>query len=298
MADQTIILFTATGLGDFTARLHSVASASQIEPALEFSEHPTHLGRYEAVRLGVIDAGDFHLMSEQAGAFFDSPPLFVRLKNATGIYVATSFLPSLLDGLGGTALAGPFTVTVTVTDGSNAIEGALVRIHKPGSSESKLTNPSGVATFTVISASWSVSVTAAGFDGETVAVTVGGDDSVTVVMEESSLPPLTGVPVEGATVRLWVGESGVPVSHEVIDDDGNPIDLSGRSLLLAVADTTGKLLQGTVPSISGAGNNVVTWTVAQSITMRPTTHNWSLRDLTGGINDVVQVGVVKVVQAP
>ncbi len=88
-------------------------------------------------------------------------------------------------GGGGESLSGPFTRTITVLDDatSQPIESAKVRLFRTGESESKPTNSSGVASFTVEAATWSYAVTASGYAGAsgTIAVSANGNTNVRLV---------------------------------------------------------------------------------------------------------------------
>ena len=84
------------------------------------------------------------------------------------------------------ALSGAYTVTITVDDGTNPIENASVRMYRTGETETKDTNASGQAVFTVDAATWSVALQATGFDGETNSLAVSADAGQTYSMTASS----------------------------------------------------------------------------------------------------------------
>lgn len=58
---------------------------------------------------------------------------------------------------------GAYTVTVTVTDGTNALQNATVRLSEGGNSYTTKTNASGVATFALDAATYALAVTKAGY---------------------------------------------------------------------------------------------------------------------------------------
>ena len=97
------------------------------------------------------------------------------------------------------ALTGPNDIDITIVDNvtSAAIEGASVRMHKSGSSETKTTGSDGTAqTFTVVSATWTVSIEATGYTGQSNSLVVAADDQVTY-----RLVPEAGGEVGGG----WIG---------------------------------------------------------------------------------------------
>ncbi|MEM6364424.1 MAG: cadherin-like domain-containing protein [Planctomycetota bacterium] len=146
-------------------------------------------------------------------------------------------------------LEGPNNVTITVDDGTNAVENATVRVSQGGQTESKQTNSSGQVTFTIDSATWTVSISANGFTGQTNALIVGGDASQTYSLELISVTgseaPLSTVVV---TCRDEQGQpqAGVEVFMAMINppdsDSGNAFDGGPQSAVSAqdgVATLTG-----------------------------------------------------------
>lgn len=90
------------------------------------------------------------------------------------------------------SLSGPFTVTITVDDGTNPVQGALVRLYRTGESETQETDSSGQASFTVTSNDWDVSITAVGFAGYSATIltaVVETDPSLTYSLTAGSYYP-------------------------------------------------------------------------------------------------------------
>jgi hypothetical protein len=86
----------------------------------------------------------------------------------------------------GSGLAGPYTRTITITDSVSSlpVQNATVRFYRTGYTESKATNSSGVASFTVEAAVWSYAIIADGYIGQSDNVTVGasGDTPISLVL--------------------------------------------------------------------------------------------------------------------
>lgn len=96
---------------------------------------------------------------------------------------------------------GAYVVTVTAEDADGQpIQGALVRLYRPGASVSNTTNANGHASVSVDSGNWTVSITAGGFEFTPTPLAVSGDASVTYTLTISgSVAPS---PV-GQTTGYW-----------------------------------------------------------------------------------------------
>jgi hypothetical protein len=128
-----------------------------------------------------------------------------------------------VEGGGGGGLTGPWTRTITVTDSvsGDPIQNATVRFFRTGETESKPTNTSGVATFTVEAATWSYAIVANGYAGASGSVEVGADgDTPVTLVANSPAPPLNP---NNATLRVTcIGEDsqiapGAVVSIRMIE---------------------------------------------------------------------------------
>lgn len=143
---------------------------------------------------------------------------------------------------------GARTVTVTVTDGSTAIEAATVRMSKAGATYAGTSNSSGVVVFSVDDGSWTLSITAAGFTYTPTTVTVDGTESVSAVMTSSgSITPSTAP----LTTGYWVvyKETGVV-------DVGAVVELQAVS----APTGTGLVLEDRVRLGTSDGNGLVQFT--------------------------------------
>ncbi len=101
--------------------------------------------------------------------------------------------------------SGARTVTITVTDGTNPIQNARVRLVNGATSFIRSTNASGVVVFNVDDATWTVSITRSGYDFAGASLVVDGTEAQTYVMSVTSIaePPEPGL----CTVRFEVRDA-------------------------------------------------------------------------------------------
>jgi len=103
-------------------------------------------------------------------------------------------IEALEGGGGGGAGDGAYTITVTVTDGTDPLQNAIVRLNEGVSSFVATTNASGQAQFSLDAATYSVSVTKAGYSFTPTTRTVSGNEAGTLTNDlemdlTSSVPP-------------------------------------------------------------------------------------------------------------
>lgn len=89
-------------------------------------------------------------------------------------------------GSGGSGLTGANLVTLTVTDGTDPVPGARVRVKAGAQTEVKATNASGVVTFSLDNNTWSVRITSPGLTFEATTLSVTGDVTQTYTMTEAA----------------------------------------------------------------------------------------------------------------
>lgn len=138
---------------------------------------------------------------------------------------------------------GARTVTVTVDDGADPLEGATVRLSKGSESYTQRTAVDGQCTFNVNDGTWAVAITVAGYSFAGDEIAVDGDEAATFSMTPYSIaapaaPNLTtgyvlclgidGLPEEGVTINAQMtsgpGSGGYALDTDTItmtsDDDG------------------------------------------------------------------------------
>lgn len=111
---------------------------------------------------------------------------------------------------------GARSVTITVNDGTTVLQGAQVRLSSGAESFSAVTNSSGIATFSVNDATWTVAITKAGYSFASTSLVVDGMETQTYSMTALSItPPAT--PGLSAIEVLCIDASGQPESGVKVD---------------------------------------------------------------------------------
>jgi hypothetical protein len=127
--------------------------------------------------------------------------------------------------------SGARTISVTVTDGTNPLEGAKVRLRKGSESYIRATDASGQTTFALDDGTWSWRVTLPGYVGQTGMLVVDGDKTLSVTLAAVAIAPSdpgfttgylvcydeTGQPEAGVQVQV---QSLMPPANSGIVLDG------------------------------------------------------------------------------
>lgn len=124
---------------------------------------------------------------------------------------------NILGNLSGGAGSGAYTCTVTVSDGSNPVANATVRLVNGVTTLAIQTNGSGIATFGLDSATWAIAITKSGYTFTPTTIVVTGaanfDETITPVVIPA--PPAGGLicNVAGYFEGLSSGVTrGVPIT--------------------------------------------------------------------------------------
>lgn len=166
--------------------------------------------------------------------------LFGLIENVTGWRFTTKALEQAPGG--STTGSGARTVTVTVNDGSTALQNARVRMTEGANTYTALTNASGVATFNLDDATYTVAITKAGYSYAGTTLVVDGNETVTYSMSATSITPSNPNLVTGYYTcysELGVVESGVTITlqvHKVPSETGLALDSAVRT---ATSDSNG-----------------------------------------------------------
>lgn len=153
---------------------------------------------------------------------------WVNLEDGSGSYIVKGSLAEVVPATG----TGARTVAITVTDGTDPVEGALVRLSKGAESFSSTTDVNGEVSLNVNDGTWTVAITAAGYSFGGDALIVNSDETVEYELTQIVLTPsdigLTtgyliayshdGEPEENVVVKLIVRE--VPSDLEGYAFDG------------------------------------------------------------------------------
>lgn len=263
MTTQTIqfesVSVSEVGSGVIAAFLFSGATLAATLDSI--AENGTLKGRYTGT-VEDIAAGDYRLVVKFNGYTVNEPDEVVTLLLAVGTYIAKR--PAVLDtagreaiaeavdtklsethgsaswedagGGGGGAGTGARTVTVTVNNGTDALENATVRMTEGVNTYTALTNASGVAVFNLDDATYTVSISKAGYSYSGTTLVVDGIETVTYSMTAIAITPgadnlttgwlvtrVAGVATAGITIRYQ--------QQQAPDDDtGSSYDATIRNV--------------------------------------------------------------------
>jgi len=239
MATQTVE-FRSPPSQTVTAKLFAVGSDTQVA-SVSTTEATNRKGTYSAAYTDVA-AGEYELIAfvgavsvarwfvtltlttatfqarDKVGAVeLDSS----SLRSALGMSAADldSQLDAILAASGG-AGTGARTITITVNDGTTALQNAVVRLSEGLNTYRTLTNASGVAVFNVDDATYTVAVTKSGYTYAGTTLIVNGTETATYSMTAVSVTPPTN-PDLSAVVVLCLGtnfeaEAGVTIDLRIV----------------------------------------------------------------------------------
>lgn len=164
---------------------------------------------------------------------------------------------------------GARTVTVTVTDGADPIEGAKVRLTKGIESYVDTTDADGIATLLVDDGTWTQTVTATGYIGESASLVVNGDETAAVELTAVTITPAADPDqITGYTYTYDASgaiESGVTLTFQLVDPAGGTAHAYGRSITSAASNGSGLIEQalerGAIYYVQRGDGELVTVTV-------------------------------------
>lgn len=141
---------------------------------------------------------------------------------------------------------GARVVTITVNDGTTVLQNAVVRLAEGVNSFVTTTNASGVATFNLDDATYTVSISKSGYSYAGTTLVVDGTETVTYSMSQIAITPGTGDLTTGYFTAL--------------DDEGSPeADVSIYVEMTKVpSGDTGYAFDARVRTITSAANGLVT----------------------------------------
>ena len=129
---------------------------------------------------------------------------------------------------------GAYVVTVTVTDGTDPIDGATVRLTKGNASYPSIADANGQVSFSLDEGIYSVSITSAGFTFTPTNLRVSGTESVTYSMDSvdlpvSVLPLVTGTYHTSLDIADVFGTQNLLIWADM-DNDKNSVSIARRIL--------------------------------------------------------------------
>ena len=161
-------------------------------------------------------------------------------------------------------------LTAAPSNGDEFVVIAGSHVHSVADIQSGLATSTGVtAGFTEIKgAGWS-----SGTDTLEKIADASGGGSITVAPLQATAPNR----VAGTEIVTYINDTSDIGPIVVTDGDGDAVDLSALTLKVCVEKIDGTVLANITPSISGAGNNQVTFTPTSDCVVKTGTFRWSLR---------------------
>lgn len=160
---------------------------------------------------------------------------------------ATFVILSELERLKGNG-GGANLVTVTVTDGTNPLENAIVRVASGVISESETSDVDGEVQFALASATWTVTIERAGYESHVASLVVAGTTSQTYPLTALIVTPPSSPAVSTGTML-------------VLDENNDPeADISISLQLTEGPGTAGYSLDTKIRTEVSNGSGVVEFT--------------------------------------
>lgn len=160
--------------------------------------------------------GDLVLRATATGADSAEVAMTVLVHPASALVAYDPPTKAEMDAAIAAAGTGARTVTITVNDGSTVLQAATVRLSQGAESYQQTTNVSGVATFNVDDATWTVAITKAGYSFAGASLVVDGTEAQTYSMTEVAVTP-PSTPGLSAVEVLCVDSAGQPEEGITVD---------------------------------------------------------------------------------
>ncbi len=155
---------------------------------------------------------------------------------------STDTLEKIRDALPVSTGAGAYTITVTVNDGTTALQNATVRLSEGANAFAGLTNASGVVTFSLDAATYAVAITKDGYSFTPTTKVVAGSGSQTYSMTAVVITPsadpgkcvatmtcFNSLTSDDSGARVWLQQTSVPTGDEGHVFDGKKVQLTPNS---------------------------------------------------------------------
>ena len=174
---------------------------------------------------GVITAGDFAANAITASALATDAVTEIQSGLATAASITTmrgadndtlKTLSDQIDGLSASTGSGARTVTITVNDGTTVLENARVRLTEGANTYTGLTNVSGVVTFNLDDATYTVGITKSGYSYAGTTLVVDGTETRTYSMTVISVTPPDDPALCAVTFHVY-DQYGADIASQPVD---------------------------------------------------------------------------------
>ena len=211
-----------------TYRLRAVVSGQPINRYVTLAGTDNEVAQARSERLAELDpAARVKLHGTQddyaplKSSDYTAPLTAAATRTALGMSAAD--LDTQLDTILAAASAGAGTgarlVTITVNDGTTVLQNAVVRLTEGGNTYRALTNVSGVATFNVDDATYSVAISKVGYSYAGTTIVVNGVETATYSMTAINVTPGSGDLTTGYLTcldELGAAEASVAVRCQLV----------------------------------------------------------------------------------
>jgi len=273
MATVSIHMPENTGVTGFTLYLRKTSDGALVNTGGDaMTETPSGSGRFTAT---VAEAWTETLHA----TVLDGSSLAVRdgwLADDSTIVQDSYPATVTVSGGGGGSGTGARAVTITVNDGTTALQNATLRLTEGANTFTAQTNVSGVATFNVDDATYTVAITKAGYSYSGTTLAVSASTSVTYSMTAITITPSTGDQTTGylttldetgqaeAGVSIYVSVADVPndyglaldeATRTVVSDEDGLVEITGMikgATYNLRRGTKGRLYPVTIPTTAGS----------------------------------------------
>jgi hypothetical protein len=165
------------------------------------------------------------------GAYTGTPPSVVEIQSGLATAAALAVVDGVVDAVlidTGTTLpaqiaaidagsgSGARTITITVTDGTDPLQNAKVRLTEGANTFTALTNVSGVATLNVDDATYTVAITKASYSFAGASLVVDGDETQTYAMTLVSVSPPADADLCSVTIPV-IDQYGAALAGEDVE---------------------------------------------------------------------------------
>ena len=155
-------------------------------------------------------------------------------------------LSDQIDTVSPDAGSGARTVVVTVTDGTNPLESAHVRMTKGVTVLALSTNSSGVATFYCDDGTWTLAVSLAGYTYTATSQVVDGTEAITAAMTAVAIPAASDPTQSNAYLYTYDAhgniEGSVTVTFELVEPPSGSARAHTRTAFTATSHASTGLL--------------------------------------------------------
>jgi hypothetical protein len=214
MAEQTLEIRAVSGLTNVTMFVKNIDTVEDIATGLVTGAVVAGSTVYRHTFEDLVAATRLVGLRNADGVIADT---LITIGAATGVYRATSNadLKTQIAGIDAGSGSGARTITITVTDGTDPLQNARVRLTEGANTFTALTNVSGVVTLNGDDATYTVAITKASHSFAGASLVVSGDTVQTYAMTLVSVaPPADAASSTGVAIvydENEIPEASVPV---------------------------------------------------------------------------------------